>query len=822
MRTLPESDANLYDMSSRTHHVRVTIGGVDVTDLGGRDWLVGLSYSSRVDDPLTSLSLQLAREFYSLSLSPLNVASKLNRDGGPTGTFEPVIAESALVVVDVAVVPDGSPRSLADELSLWREVFRGRIDTWDAAGDTIRIECSDIAGDAAKSFIEHERAYAIARSPFGVDVWAPGKTVALGDWIVPSQLPEPGSEITPVYECAYAGTTGAAEPEWPLTAGLFADGTAQWGRTYFSSATWAALTAVALGDVVYDTASEHQYVCCQSGTTGASEPSWPSVVGQGIADGSALWARLPDNTDGGVAVEAILAGILADNCPDAPELYVPVSSNCWRNPFVVTQQSTLEALRSLAQEIGWDVRLAYVATASDHATWGRWRLMFYAPDRAKTTPDLTLSPSEWVSLPKLAGSVEAIRNVIEVSYSDPNDLLPDGNPKRKRVKVEDAASIAKYRRMYMGLVAGTSNNVNTTAEATALANAALSDLASPGADLEVDGPYRWNLEIGDLLRLIGNDSHFTANQTLAVVGISHDPTADRTVLACRGKPTIGVRRWLEWGAGPGVGSGPWYREPAGPIADSIAVTPSFRGAVVQFRPPVSLGRGKYGEPRDGDFASAELHISTTDGFEIGESTLFAKSSASTFAVDGLAAGTTYYGRIVCRDARGRAAPPSEQFEFTAEQIAAGDIESGVVPPAPVVGAAVLSAPDSIEESGSRVALDSAPVNGDGLWSSENNGFNLKGTCRVTGRVAVSSSHLAAGDLIRAAIYVAGSAALRGAWSPVATVGSARVGTADVFGVISAGSGSLTQLYLEWQSANSVTDLTAGTESCLEFVQLAPP
>lgn len=56
--------------------------------------------------------------------------------------------------------------------------------------------------------------------------------------------------------------------------------------------TWAASTAYTTGDVVRPTTGNgHLYRCIVAGTSGGTEPSWPTVSGDTVTDGTVKWAE---------------------------------------------------------------------------------------------------------------------------------------------------------------------------------------------------------------------------------------------------------------------------------------------------------------------------------------------------------------------------------------------------------------------------------------------------------------------------------------------------------------------------------------------------
>lgn len=939
MRSLLALDSKMYSLRARKELVKVLVGGVDVTNLNETDWLEELSYGGELDSPLTTCDLRIRRDDEMFSLAPLNAQSRLNLAGA-------VIGLNKLVVVSVAIVPEGVGREFADLYGAWTEVWRGRVDSWDESTNPMTVKCRDISCEVADLFIEKLKCYAVGKMAKGVNVWYAGLYAKVGDLIVPSSQPQLGTDFTRVYRCTGAGTTNNNEPTWPEELGTpVDDGGATWERVDPTPASWQANHLYNLGDLVveappggysgvkfinnwplgppapaitidngkacdlkngsamvnavtdihldlvtgldttplwtadaghplrtnswrvtalcinaagsiwetapfnvsqvrcvgyplwnqntdyvvgdkvsldmgsgryYECIEDHRdilpngslhwgywsdaltedpnthekapyytealpaqsvlsgdrplkldwstttpyvegaytvlgwrvyrsrdngawglvahttvpswtdyaaavpffpdpayrkdatanfsaqgvsgvvaagiaastfepagsrYFCIPlngeaSGVSGNSQPIWPvSLAGSSFADGAVKWILLPDASDGGIAVETILAGMLQDHALDlgvqVPYIWTPSTSGYWRNPFYVQQQSLLEALRLLAQEIGWDVRLKYNPAATDHATWGRWRLCFSVPDRAKESADLTLTSDEYSELPRVESSVQTIRNVIAAAYSNSRFTFQDGTPLREWYQEEDAASIAKYGRRYMGIACSLTNFVNTYEEAQAVVRACLADLKDPLIDTEVVGPYRWNVEFGDILCIAGNWYHFTGDQRLGVYGFRHtlsNKGSCTSRLTLRGKPSIGVMRWHAMGVGPGQSKGSNGKKPAGAAKGSIVVSTTPTGAKVKFQPPVVIDGPPVGPPGPGDWAESELHLSVDAGFTPSESTLAKRQGrCSTFDVTGLTPKTLMYGKVVLVDGAGQRSPPSEEFTVTPRQ-----------------------------------------------------------------------------------------------------------------------------------------------------------
>ncbi len=152
-----------------------------------------------------------------------------------------------------------------------------------------------------------------------VAVWAASTAYSVGDIRVSVEFGSTGLS----YRCTTAGTSSSSEPEWPQNVGGTAnDGSVVW--TAISSvhddltginpfaivelfemeltqalhySPWKASTSYGLSPVIKRRATTNQssgliFQATTAGTTGSSEPSWPSVAGQTISDGSVVWTAV--------------------------------------------------------------------------------------------------------------------------------------------------------------------------------------------------------------------------------------------------------------------------------------------------------------------------------------------------------------------------------------------------------------------------------------------------------------------------------------------------------------------------------------------------
>lgn len=218
-------------------------------------------------------------------------------------------------------------------------------------------------------------------------------------------------------------------------------------------------------------------------------------------------------------------------------LYVPTSPG-----FLVTsidwgKGSLFEAIRTAAGSIGWDIRYLW-----DNLS-GAFQLTLFEPERTKTVPDWTLASDRYFKVTQLGIRSDFVRNYIVVSFYNTDASA------RQTVFATDATSVARFGEQWMEIIEADTSPINTSAEAQALADAALSDLAWPIAEKQVELPFFWPVEVGDLIRFTANGVHADEDIDLAVTGYQHrlDRSGARTTLTLRGKPSGFYRDWLRRG-----------------------------------------------------------------------------------------------------------------------------------------------------------------------------------------------------------------------------------------------------------------------------------
>ncbi|NVJ05218.1 hypothetical protein HUW63_08205 [Myxococcus sp. AM001] len=360
----------------------------------------------------------------------------------------------------------------------------------------------------------------------------------------------------------------------------------------------------------------------------------------------------------GIAVQEVMASIIGDTVPTGtgPGLYVPVDPMWQLGRFTQQREPVWDAVRTLAEQLGWEVRLRW---REGHG----WAFTLQSPERLGSEPVWEFAPDDYDALKKATRNLRDIRNFVEVLYTDKDDRDALGNAKRKTVTATNPTSIAEHGRRYMQVAEASASNINTEAEAQRLADAAIADLSDSSLTLELEVPYFWPLEINDMVRVLPDGVTLGAAVELAVVNLDHTFAGGvaRTKLQLRGRPATSVLEWRARDAAPLTAHNAALKsiqvttKLKGPDAPTeLAPTATVNGFALAFKPA----------PTGPAWDSYELHVSTSPGFTPGAATLKAAASATRFEVADLPPGVTHYAVVRGRDAHGNVGSASAQVEIS--------------------------------------------------------------------------------------------------------------------------------------------------------------
>ena len=598
MRTLSATEDKIVTGTARRAFVRVSVrdgGGTfrDLTTYPEFNFVRSVDWSEGVDDNGMTAKVTCIAAIGDRSLVPFHATSPLNTNFVVGTASSSLLAVGREVKIEAGVGSDGDSAP-----AVWNEVFRGYIDALEWPGEEMMIDCVGLEAKLRDTWIETERVYAYAQGASatkGCLTFETSKAYALNELVIPSQAKR----------------------------------------------------------------NAHFYKVTTAGTTGAAEPTWPTGSGSTVVSGGVTFTEVGAcSTTTGTLVENVIQQIINDGLgAGAVTLFTPVSPAWAIRSYAQQRQSVLDAIKDLANQIGWSLRYRWDAGTS------AFRLTLYDPGRSTTTPARTFAPSEIVDVSACRVEITEIRNVVQVIYPDSTDVDPKGYAIRKTVVVSDSASITKYGRRFMEISEGDASNLNTSAEATTLANAALSDLKDPGAEYAVEVPlFPW-VQLGDLLRFAADGRHFTANQDLAVVQVDHtiDDTTAATKITTRGKPASGLDRWLDLDG----------RANSPEDIHSLVLNTSGETFVATLTPTVG---GQHAQADLGAASQAafqqwfEVHASKTSGFTPSKQTLKASGANLHAPLTDLEPGERYYVKHVPftfnagRPVRGL---PSEESSFVA-------------------------------------------------------------------------------------------------------------------------------------------------------------
>lgn len=435
---------------------------------------------------------------------------------------------------------------------------------------------------------------------------------------------------------------------------------------------WTPSTAYSVGDYVIPTDANRNgkfYKCTTGGTSGTTEPTWPAS--STVSDNSVVWTYQATTTTAGYAVEYVMGSAIAF-AGLSTTLSTPSSPSWTIKQYKADRGPLLDCLRSLAFQIGWDVRYKWGGSSFD--------LTFFQPDRSKVANDASFYSYDYETVDTLKLDKAGIRNVVRVIYPDASSTDPTGRPVRKTYTATDSTSISRYGRLFMEISEADSSQIDSTTEATSMANACLADLKDPKVEqvIRLAHGFPW-VEIGDLYLFYANGRHYDSDQSLAVFSYSHRATDGRieTTLSCRGKPAGAYSGWHAMSAV----ANPQETSELRLFHLVTALTLTASACVGGVRLDVT------GTPnRDAGPVEYEYHVSASNGFTPDSSSAREITAARSAEIANLIPGATYYARVVPfirTDAGIQRGQPSAQVTCTAGQASAlhvvSDVEWGRLP-----------------------------------------------------------------------------------------------------------------------------------------------
>jgi len=599
-------EETIYDSDAGAYHLRVRIEDAngtlrDLTDLAhSQDLVVSADVSDDIDQPGASATVSVVREVDSWSLAHDVQASPLNQ---LTGSYAALVDLNARILIDTAVIPQGMTPNVWD----WVPLFEGYISAVDWGADQISITAGDKIGPLANTFI--------ARAPLqiqSIDDNGAGNTV-----IVQTTADHGlgvGDQIK-IYETTnYNGRWTVAEI------------------------------------IAFD-----QFRTVQATAGGVASESSGFIFEND---------QRPYGDAAGVPVQTVMQEIIDDNEPKpytggtaygyiggTPSVYTPVDPSFDIRPFYQKREPVTSALEVLASMIGWNIKFRW------HAGARAFRLTLFEPERAKSSPDYTFTTAEVLEVSRASIEGGDIRNAVEVIYSDFDNADENNFAPRVTVLRSDVASIAKYGYRFCQIAEASTSQIDSYTEAADLADAILSDLAEPKADISIEVPFRRFVDTGDLYRLPADGYHWDSTKDVAVTGYSHSfgDGGARTTLTLRGQPASRNKGWVLRFVEPG-------------LAPNQPTTPPIETTTAPTLSPVPGGAEVFQDiPNDlraRNFDTTEIHVSQTSGFTPDASTYKQIARANRAPILNLDPAQTHYVRTQFRDKFGNVSRWSNQGTVT--------------------------------------------------------------------------------------------------------------------------------------------------------------
>jgi len=246
--------------------------------------------------------------------------------------------------------------------------------------------------------------------------------------------------------------------------------------------------------------------------------------------------------------QVVIQDILTEYGLSSINLHVDASSSIAFAvlPYEVEAHQTVwDATQEVATQMGWYLGYRYdVGTES-------FRYTLYEPDRDKgsSNADWNFSDTTDFFPTPITMSDRDIRNVVRVDYVNSTGTSTS-------VSVQSSDSIAEFGRKAMIIAEGNVSLINTSSEATRLANYALEDLKQFSADIHMDMPLLPDLQLYDGVNVthtqIASSAHFFAVNALKhKLRITGNSVKARTIWTGAGNVQGSHKRWTDMESRPG-------------------------------------------------------------------------------------------------------------------------------------------------------------------------------------------------------------------------------------------------------------------------------
>ncbi len=347
----------------------------------------------------------------------------------------------------------------------------------------------------------------------------------------------------------------------------------------------------------------------------------------------------------GVPIEDVIQAIIDDHVPatgirgGTPVVDVPVVPSWNLRERSIGFEPLADVITNKAEQIGFVLRYKWNDVRKE------FRLTFYEPDRTSPPTDHTFATEAYETITQAEINEENIRNVAEVVYSDrtgtPDNL---GAFPRERFLSSDSTSITQYGERYCQVAEEATSQIDTATEAERLADAIISDLARPVADVILESRFAFFAELNDYDAIEADDRHFQADTEFAITSITHridpDEAGGRTTLGLRGLPCGGVDRHIGTIANPGIA--PFAPFLPVPVPGAITVDSGERlGNIAWEFPSSPLARA---------FDQAEIHMTTSSGAWTPDDTTLVKTTRGNKAtIPDLDPTKTYQTKVIFKD-----------------------------------------------------------------------------------------------------------------------------------------------------------------------------